>query len=324
MHIQEVLPRDAIPSIDDPQFGSEYFGDEDDDVIVVDGTPPRAYPVRILSYHEIVNDSLGGRDEGEGGRPIAVTWCPICASAVVFDRTVDSRVLTFGTSGNLADDALVMYDRETESEWKQPLGRAIRGPLEGTELTALPTSVLSWAAFQEAYPDGVVLQPVHGGEDDPRGPPRVVYDMTTYERYDAASAFGLREMRGEGPERTWNREDIGPKTTVLGVVLGEDAVGYPAPVLDAEGGLVTDNVSGTDLLVVGVDGRLDAFVDPGHEFELRDGTLLADGTRWEPTTGRAADGRQLERVPARLLYAFAWQDDHGRDSFYGLAPDGEP
>jgi hypothetical protein len=242
----------------------------------------------------------------------------------VFDRTVDSRVLTFGTSGNLADDALVMYDRETESEWKQPLGRAIRGPLEGTELTALPTSVLSWAAFQEAYPDGVVLQPVHGGEDDPRGPPRVVYDMTTYERYDAASAFGLREMRGEGPERTWNREDIGPKTTVLGVVLGEDAVGYPAPVLDAEGGLVTDNVSGTDLLVVGVDGRLDAFVDPGHEFELRDGTLLADGTRWEPTTGRAADGRQLERVPARLLYAFAWQDDHGRDSFYGLAPDGEP
>lgn len=164
MHIQNVLPRDAISSIDDPSFGRAYIGDDDDDVIVVEDDPPRAYPVRILSYHEIVNDILEGEQ-----RPIAVTWCPICASAVVYDRTADGQVLTFGTSGKLADDALVMYDRETGSEWKQPLGRAISGPLEGVELTVVPAPMTSWERFRTGYPDGLVLQPVHGGENDPRG-----------------------------------------------------------------------------------------------------------------------------------------------------------
>ncbi|MFT4947740.1 MAG: hypothetical protein ACI8TL_001989, partial [Natronomonas sp.] len=88
MNVQSVLPKDAIPSIDDPSFGQEFFGDPDDEVIVVDGDPPRAYPVRVLSYHEIVNDVVDGR-------PVAVTWCPICWSAAVYDRTVDGKTLTF-------------------------------------------------------------------------------------------------------------------------------------------------------------------------------------------------------------------------------------
>lgn len=116
MEVVSALPRDSIPSIEAPAFGSDYFGDPADEVIVVDGDPPRAYPVRILSYHEIVNDSVDGR-------PIAVTWCPICWSSAVYDRSVDGRTLTFGMSGKLADDALVIYDRETDSEWKQPTER---------------------------------------------------------------------------------------------------------------------------------------------------------------------------------------------------------
>lgn len=104
MHVQDVLPKDAIPSVDDPAFAPSYFGGPDDEMIVVDGPdrddgePPRAYPLRVLSYHEIVNDEVGGR-------PIAVTLCPICWSAVVYDRTVDGRTLTLGVSGKLADDA---------------------------------------------------------------------------------------------------------------------------------------------------------------------------------------------------------------------------
>jgi hypothetical protein len=315
MHVNDVLPRDAIPGIDDPSFGAEYFGDSNDRVIVVDD-PPRAYPVRILSYHEIVNDTLPG--EGGTVRPIAVTWCPICASAVVYDRRVDGRTLTFGTSGKLADDALVMYDRETESEWKQPLGRAIVGPLAGTELAVVPATMTTWKRFREAHPDGAVLQPVHepGG---PRGATlKQVYDMAPYDRYDAAEGFGLREMRGEGPERTWSQAGIDAKTVVLGVVHGDEAVGYPVPAVEAAGGVVADRVGECDLVVTTLGGDIQAFEDPGHEFEAHDGVLHGDGTAWDPTTGRSDDGRRLSLVPARRLYAFAWQDDHGSDSFYGL------
>lgn len=101
MDIETVLPRDAIPSIDHPSFGAEYLGEDDDDVIVLETEIPRAYPVRILSFHEIVNDEV---EEG----PIAVTWCPLCGSAIVYDRQVDGMTLTFGVSGKLADDDLVM------------------------------------------------------------------------------------------------------------------------------------------------------------------------------------------------------------------------
>jgi hypothetical protein len=324
MEIQNVLPRDAIPSIDDATFGPEYFGEGDDEVIAVESDPPRAYPVRILSYHEIVNDVLVGASPGQNTpereeRPIAVTWCPICASAVVYDRRVDARVLTFGTSGKLADDALVMYDRETGSEWKQPLGEAIGGPLDGTELTVLPASMTTWTQFRSASPDGVVLQPVRGGADDPgAGSPRAAYDMSGYARYDASPAFGLRAMRGEGPERSWDRDDIGAKTMVLGVVHAGDAVGYPRPVVRDLGGVVIDSVGGLDILVVVSQMGIHAFENPGHGFEMREGRLYGDGVSWDPTTGESDDGRRLTRVPARRLYAFAWQDDHGAGSFYGL------
>ncbi|SDM42655.1 Protein of unknown function [Haloarchaeobius iranensis] len=118
MNVRNVLPRDAIPSVDDPTYDpvAEYDGDGDDEVVVVDGEQARAYPVRYLHYHEIVNA------EASDGSPVAVTWCPLCGSAVVYERTVatddgaDPRTLTFGVSGKLADDDLVMYDRETESE----------------------------------------------------------------------------------------------------------------------------------------------------------------------------------------------------------------
>jgi hypothetical protein len=307
VHVQDVLPRDAIPSIDDPSFGADYFGDPSDEVIVVDASPPRAYPIRILSSHEIVNDVLDPAD-GEG-RPIAVTWCPICASAVVYDRRGGGRRLTFGTSGKLADDALVMYDRETESEWKQPLGESIVGPLVGQSLSVVPASVTTYESFRGTSPDGVVLQPVRAA---------AAYDMTGYDRYDAAPGFGLREMRGEGPERTWDRADIGAKTTVLGVVVGSDAVGYPLPEVDDAGGVVADTVGGQDIVVVVASDTMQAFEDPVFDLNRRDGVLSGDGTAWDPASGHGAGGRRLEVVPSRRLYAFAWQDDHGPGSFYGL------
>jgi hypothetical protein len=178
----------------------------------------------------------------------------------------------------------------------------------------VPASLTTYASFREKAPDGVVLQPVHGNGD-----PVAAYDMAGYDRYDAASGFGLREMRGQGRNRTWTRDDVDAKTTVLGVVHGAEAVGYPVPVVRAAGGVVSDGVCGLAVVVVAAADEIHAFEAPGFDFELVDSELVGDGTTWDPATGRSEDGRRLDRVAARRLYAFAWQDDHGPDSFYGLA-----
>ncbi len=347
MNVRQVLPPDAIPSVDDPAFVEDYFGEADEDVIVVDGDPPRAYPVRVLHYHEIVNDVVDGR-------PVAVTWCPLCASAVVYDRRVEdpnapdgTRTLEFGVSGKLADDDLVMYDRQTESEWKQSLGEAIAGPLEGTELTVLPAPVTTWGRFREENPDGVVLARP-GGESEASGPgdePEPVdYDAQPYRDYFAADGFGLGAHRGTGG-REWDREDIDAKAVVLGVEHGGDAAGFPLPVVADRGGAATATVGGREVVVFATPDGIHAFENPGFSFvpagdgdgaadsdgdaRVSDGggipddggagVFSADGARWDGATGESDDGRALRRVPARRLFAFAWQDDHGSDSFVGLA-----
>ncbi|SDJ83991.1 Protein of unknown function [Halovenus aranensis] len=310
MNVVDVLEKDAIPSIDDPVFGEKFVGGADDEVLVLDGDPPKAYPIRILNFHEIVNDRIDGD-------PVAVTWCPLCASGVVYERTVGERVLTFGVSGKLADDDLVMYDRETDSEWKQSRGECLSGTFEGTELAVRPAGIITWERFCVEYPDGVVLQPPdiksEAASDDDQPAP-VDYTDDPYEEYFEIDEFGLKAHRtGEG--RSWDREDVSPKTLVLGIEHGGESVGYPEPRLRAEGGVVTDTVGDMDVVVTAADG-LHAFEDPGYDFAVVDGRLGADGTTWDPATGVAADGRQLERAPARRLFAFTWQDDHGPAAFY--------
>ncbi|MHC3438650.1 DUF3179 domain-containing protein [Natrialbaceae archaeon A-gly3] len=319
MDVRQAVPKDAIPSIDTPSFGTGYFGDGDDDVIVVESTPPKAYPVRILNYHEIVNDELALESETV---PIAVTWCPLCGSAIVYERTVADRSLEFGVSGKLADDDLVMYDRETRSEWKQSTGVCIAGTYEGRQLTVRPAATVTWESFREGYPDGVVLQPPEdarseaASDDDTPAP--VTYDDRPYAAYVDGEGFGLAAHHGSDETRPWNRTDLEPKTVVLGLEIDGEAVGFPLPrVIDA-GRVVHETVGGTDVVVFAADGELHAFENPGYEFErIDDGEFRGDSTTWNDTTGEATDGRRLTRVPARRLFAFTWQDDHGPDAFFG-------
>lgn len=167
-------PRDGIPPIDHPRIVSIAAGDRfltpREPVIVVNvGGQTRAYPERILVWHEIVNDMLGGK-------PIAVTYCPLCNSAIAFDRRIGGRILTFGTTGLLRDSDLVMWDRQTQSWWQQFTGTALVGSLTGEQLRALDAHVLSWAMFKAAYPAGTVLSQ-HTGFDRPYGTnPYVGYD----------------------------------------------------------------------------------------------------------------------------------------------------
>src|SRR5919106_1809145 len=167
-------PRDGIPPIDDPrpssQDDAEEWLSEPEPVLVVEvGGKARAYPVQILVWHEIVNDELGRR-------PIAVTYCPLCNSSVVFDRRVEGRELTFGTTGNLRKSDLVMWDRQTESWWQQLNAQAVVGELTGTRLEVLPSQTLSWADFTAAFPEGDVLSR-DTGSDRP-------YGANPYEGYD--------------------------------------------------------------------------------------------------------------------------------------------
>jgi len=168
-------PRDGIPPIDHPhvvtQRQGDRFLDEREPVMVVEqGGAARAYPLQILVWHEIVNDRLAGR-------PIAVTYCPLCNSGVVFDRRVDGRDLTFGTTGKLRHSDLVMWDRQTQSWWQQFSGEALVGTLTGRRLRTLANQTLSWQDFKHIYPHGTVLSRDTGFVRD--------YGRNPYEGYDA-------------------------------------------------------------------------------------------------------------------------------------------
>ncbi len=172
-------PKDGIPSIDEPAFVAVSEADDLADTepvvgLVVNGEA-RAYPLRILTWHEIVNDTVGGV-------PVTVTYCPLCNSSIVFDRRLDGQVLDFGTTGKLRNSDLVMYDRQTESWWQQFLGEAIVGEMTGKRLTMLPSRLESFANFRARAPEGRVLVPnnrfmrsygrnPYVGYDDPDGRP---------------------------------------------------------------------------------------------------------------------------------------------------------
>jgi hypothetical protein len=149
-------PKDGIPSIDKPKFvpQEKYKNAAETEPVItfVHKGDARAYPLRVLMWHEIVNDTVGGI-------PVSVTFCPLCNSSIVFDRRLGNKILDFGTTGKLRKSDMVMYDRQTESWWQQFTGTGIVGEMNGKMLTMLPARVESLAKFRARYPDGKVLVP---------------------------------------------------------------------------------------------------------------------------------------------------------------------
>jgi hypothetical protein len=149
-------PPDGIPSIDNPKFISIQEAEEflkGSDLIVglkINGDT-RAYPLQILVWHEIVNDIVGNT-------PVAVTYCPLCFTNQVFNRTMnDGQILEFGTSGKLYNSNLVMYDRTTKSLWSQAMSQSVVGKLAGVKLERIPFDVSYWKEWKQLYPDSMVL-----------------------------------------------------------------------------------------------------------------------------------------------------------------------
>ena len=147
-------PPDGIPPLEDPAF--EPAGEVDwlpgvEPVLALEiNGDARAYPLRIMTWHELVNGTVGGV-------PVTVSYCPLCNSAVAYDRRVGERILDFGTSGELFNSSLVMYDRQTESLWSHYTGTAVAGHLTGTELDLIPVQTVSFETFLSTYPQGHIL-----------------------------------------------------------------------------------------------------------------------------------------------------------------------
>jgi hypothetical protein len=310
-------PPDGIPPIDKPAFlpvadNLDLLPAREPVVALDIGGDARAYPIRAMVWHEIVNDTVGGV-------PVAVTYCPLCNSAATYDRRIDGSVTTFGTSGRLYASALVMYDRATESLWTHFDGRAVVGLLAGTELAEYPSPLLSWGDFRSAHPTGKVLDwEASGFSRD--------YGRNPYTGYDDPEGTPFL-FRGALDGRA------GAMARVVGIEFAGSSVAY---LLDAvrrgEGNATNTSVGGTDLVILWTPGQASALddeaiaegVDVGSVgvFVARvDGEALTfshtdagfvdsdTGSVWS-ITGEAVSGplvgSRLERVPHLDTFWFAW------------------
>lgn len=259
-------PKDGIPALSDPVFIpvalEDKLGDREPIIALeIQGSPPRAYPVRYLTWHEIINDEVGGT-------PVAVTFCPLCNSAMVFDRRVDEMALTFGVSGKLRNSDMVMYDRETESWWQQALGEGIVGVHTGKTLAQLPSWMESWADYKIRNPNGLVMA-------EPNWPRR--YGSNPYVSYD--SSFRPFLYSGENPPH-----DIPPLMRVLRV----DDRAWTFERLRAEG-----KIEDAGLTIVWTTGQASAL----------DTARIGDGKDVGSVRVRDGAGRD---VPHDVMFAFAF------------------
>lgn len=310
-------PKDGIPAVDDPRFAAvgeadRWLADREPVVVVTVGRDAKAYPLQILIWHEIVNDEVGGT-------PISITYCPLCNTALAFDRRFDGRVLDFGTTGRLRHSDLVMYDRQSETWWQQATGEGIVGEYAGRQLTFVSAPLVSWGMFKEAYPDGSVLSRETGFNRP--------YGENPYERYDHLDNNPWRQFFRPRPD-----DRLPAMERVVAVTLGDATVAYPFSSL-AEKRAVNDELEGAVLVVLWTPGMASS-VDNRSIAEGRDvgasavysrsvgsRTLTFEsagdgafrdretGSTWD-ILGRAVDGElkgtQLEPVAYGNHFWFAW------------------
>ena len=320
--IEEILtggpPRDGIPAIDSPKFvsadvASEWLEDQEPVVALIMEGMARAYPLQILMYHEIVNDEVGGV-------PVAVTFCPLCNTSIVFERALvqdgKTLVLDFGTTGRLRKSDLVMYDRQSETWWQQFSGKGIIGDLTHVELGRVPSQIISFAQFKMAYPQGSVLSQETGFKRP--------YGNNPYRGYDATDNNPFL-FRGDVDPRLPAMERVlsiraGGKTQLLPLsglaknpVVNLSIDDNPSVVLAAttaasalDAGKISESrqVPAAAAYLATVDGQ-------SLTFELR-GEVVVDqqtSSEWNAfgfsTQGELA-GTQLQQLDDGVHFAFAW------------------
>ncbi|MBZ0283360.1 MAG: DUF3179 domain-containing protein [Anaerolineae bacterium] len=268
----------------------------------------RVYPLGILIWHEIINDEVGGV-------PVAVTFCPLCNSGIVFERKLGDDVLFFGTTGNLRKSDMVMWDDRTQSWWQQFTGEAIVGAYTGTILTMLPSHMTAFGQFTAQYPAGQVLSRETGISRD--------YGLNPYVEYDSGDPFLF-------PDEIDSR--LRPTERVLAGVIGGQPKAYPFTVLSAEI-VINDTVGGEDVAAFWQGGSSSALdqkaIDQSRDVgtaalysRILDGQTLSfnadsngvirddqTGSMWN-AFGTAVEGeligKQLQQILAAPHFWFAW------------------
>jgi len=315
--VNVVLPPDTIRSIDNPVFlqvadNLEILDPAEPVVALEINGDARAYPVRVMVSHEIVNDVVGGV-------PIAITYCPLCNSAVTYIREIDGVETTFGTSGLLFASALIMYDRATQSLWTHFDGRAVVGVLAGAQLESIPSPLLAWGDFRENHPTGQVLdwnaigfgrdygRNPYVGYDDPDTNPFLFFG-TVDDRArakqrvvgiavdGAATAFSLDHISGGEAKAT--HATVGDKPVVIFWKVGQSSA------LDTQDVFTGKDVGSVGVFDPVVDGELLTFSAVGDQFVDE-----ATSSTWT-ITGEAVDGplagTVLERLDHLDTFWFAW------------------
>jgi len=309
-------PRDAIPPIDNPQFESvglsDWIGDREPGVLVEVDDDARFYPLSILTRHEIVNDAFGEV-------PLAVTYCPLCNTAVVFDRRFGDETLRLGVSGLLRHSDLVMWDDLTHTLWQQITGEAIVGEHAGESLTPVGSAIVRWLDFKTEHPEGQVLTQQQGFGR--------VYGSNPYEFYSSRPApYGfftgeiddrypaLERVVGvtlEGVEKAYPFSVINDHLAVNDTIGDEPVVVFwgAADTADAlDSGSIADSIAiGTGVAYSPiVNGNVLTF-EPVNDVEFRD---IETGTTWSilgAATEGELQGQSLELLPHRNEFWFAWQ-----------------
>lgn len=309
-------PRDAIPPIDNPQFEavseSDWIQGQEPGVLIEIEEDARFYPLSVMTRHEIVNDEVGGI-------PVAVTYCPLCNTALVFDRRFEGETLRLGVSGLLRNSDLVMWDDVTQTLWQQVTGEAIVGKHAGKSLTPLASAIVRWADFRDTHPDGQALSSDQGFG--------LVYGSNPYEFYSSRSR-PYNFYSGEIDDRFPALE------RVVGISVNGIDKAYPFSLINKVR-VVHDNLAGQELVVFwGASDTADAldsgliadaigigtgivynpFVDGERlTFVASGDTEFVDnetGTTWsilgKATSGELA-GEELELLPHRNEFWFAWQ-----------------
>lgn len=307
-------PKDGIPAIINPKFttineAANWLNAKEPVLSIELNGISKAYPLQILLFHEIVNDRMGRT-------PILVSFCPLCYSGIVFDRTINGMAVNFGVSGLLRNSDLVMYDQLSESFWQQFTGEAIVGDFTGTKLEVISSQILSFEQFRQNYKDGLVLSKDTGFSRP--------YGMNPYVNYDNVETKPFL-FDGDIDDRLPANEKV------IAIKYGKTAKAYPYSITSQEK-IIHDKIEDINIVVFHIPGTLSGLdqryiedsKDVGStavysselnkktlEFYFKNDKIFDNQTNSEwSITGKCTNGelkgQQLTKIPHGDYFSFAW------------------
>lgn len=223
-------PRDGIPALNYPQFlkSNKAFFLKDNDLIIglEDDQISKAYPISILIWHEIVNDSINDK-------PVVITYCPLCGSGIIFNSVVNGLNLTFGVSGLLYNSDVLLYDKQTESLWSQMMLKSINGQQKGAKLEVIASDLTTWGRWKQNHPNTFVLSDQTGFNRN--------YDKNPYQGYTST-------------EQTYfpvsaTSDKVNTKEVILGIQIKNAFKAYPYNELAKSNGIIEDSFKGVTVKI---------------------------------------------------------------------------